>query len=161
VRFNIGEKCVRRALDTLKTQARNEVSVAARVNYDIKREQIKLKEELGELNRFMIKQESAGWTLMSKGEALAEKQRLLAQLKRIEGQPGENNQIVACPWACRTRGPSGSRVRVFGTRGWSARSTKLQTGSSCGSTVLAKNPQMRYTALPFGCMQKLLLPDLF
>jgi DNA invertase Pin-like site-specific DNA recombinase len=91
-RFNICEKYMRWALDTLKTQTKNGASVEAQVNHDLKRERTKLNEELAELNRFIIKQESAGWTLMSKEEALAEKQRLLSELKRLDPGQGENQQ---------------------------------------------------------------------
>jgi site-specific DNA recombinase len=93
-RFNICEKYVHWALDTLKSQAENEGPTQARIEQDIKREQTKLREELAELNRFIIKQESAGWTLMSKEEALAEKQRLLTQLKRLDPRQEETLEAV-------------------------------------------------------------------
>jgi DNA invertase Pin-like site-specific DNA recombinase len=92
-RFTISEKYVRWALDTLKTEATNDAALRVQVGHDIGREQTKLKEELAELNRFIIKQESAGWTLMSKEEALVEKQRLLTQLKRLD--PGTNKNREA------------------------------------------------------------------
>ena len=91
-RFNVCEKYVRWALDTLQSQAKNDGALNSRVDQDIRRERTKIKEELAELNRFIIKQESAGWALMSKGEALAEKQRLLAQLKSLE--PAENSHAT-------------------------------------------------------------------
>jgi site-specific DNA recombinase len=82
-RFNVCEKYVRWAINLLTFQAKIDGVAAAQIGRDLKREQTKLKEELAELNRFIIKQESAGWTLMSKEEALAEKQRLLTKLKGL------------------------------------------------------------------------------
>jgi len=87
-RFNISEKYARWALETLAAQAKVDGAAEAQIGRDLKREETKLKEELAELNRFIIKQESVGWTLMSKEEALAEKQRLLAQLK-LDPRQGE------------------------------------------------------------------------
>lgn len=83
-RFNISEKYVRWALETLRVQARSDAAVVARANHDVKKETVKLRDELAELNRFIIKQENAGWTLMSREEALAEKRRLAAELKSLE-----------------------------------------------------------------------------
>jgi site-specific DNA recombinase len=91
-RFNISEKYVRWALETLKAEAANEATIKTRTASDQKREQAKLNEELAELNRFIIKQEGAGWTLMSKEEALAEKQRLMTQLKHLDPGQGEHAQ---------------------------------------------------------------------
>jgi site-specific DNA recombinase len=94
-RFNISEKYVRWALESLKAEAANEATIKTRIASDQKREQAKLNEELAELNRFIIKQESAGWTLMSKEEALAEKQRLMTQLKYLDPGRGEPAQASA------------------------------------------------------------------
>ncbi len=93
-RFNISEKYARWAVETLKAQAKNGAPGEARIEQDIKREQTKLREELAELNRFVIKQESAGWTLMTKEEALAEKQRLLAQLQQLDPGQRKNSQGI-------------------------------------------------------------------
>jgi DNA invertase Pin-like site-specific DNA recombinase len=90
-RFTICEKYVGWALETLSRQEKRDGIAHAVIQRDLKREQTRINEELADLNRFIIKQESAGWTLMSKGEALAEKQRLLAQLKRLDpGQGGSH-----------------------------------------------------------------------
>jgi site-specific DNA recombinase len=91
-RFTISEKYVRWALEALALQAKEETRVQARTEQDHKRERTRLTEELAELNRFIIKQEGAGWTLMSKGEALAEKQRLLAQLKQVDPEQSEQQE---------------------------------------------------------------------
>jgi DNA invertase Pin-like site-specific DNA recombinase len=91
-RFNICEKYARWALDTLKSQETNDDTLNLRVDQDIKRERTKIKEELADLNRFIVRQESAGWTLMSREETLAEKQRLLVQLKSLE--PTDNSQAT-------------------------------------------------------------------
>jgi hypothetical protein len=90
-RFNIGEDYVRWALDTLKSEAERDGVVHARIDQDVKREQAKIKDELAELNRFIIKQERTGWTLMSKEEVLAEKQRLVAELKRLDPEESKND----------------------------------------------------------------------
>ena len=90
LRFAICEKYLRWAMDTLTVLAKDDRVAQAWIGRDIKREQTKLEEELAELNRFIIKQEAVGWTLMSKEEALAEKQRLLAQLKPLD--PGQRER---------------------------------------------------------------------
>ena len=92
MRFTLSQKYVDWALHTLKTQAANNSALRAQVDRDISREQTKLREELADSNRFIIKQESAGWTLMSKEEALAEKQRLLSQLKDLEKSKDGNHE---------------------------------------------------------------------
>jgi DNA invertase Pin-like site-specific DNA recombinase len=91
-RFNISEKYVHWAIGTLTSLAKNDQVADAQIGRDFKREQDKVQQELAELNRFIIKQDSIGWTLMSKEEALAEKQRLLAELKRIDLGQGERQQ---------------------------------------------------------------------
>jgi site-specific DNA recombinase len=90
--FNISEKYARWAVETLAHQAKTDRVAETRIKHDIKREQTKLHEELAELNRFIIKQDGAGWTLMSKEEALAEKQRLLAELKRFDPSQRDRQQ---------------------------------------------------------------------
>ena len=82
--FNISEKYAHWAIETLADQAKTDRVAETRIERDIKREQSKIQEELTELNRFIIKQDGAGWTLMNKEEALAEKHRLLADLKRLD-----------------------------------------------------------------------------
>jgi DNA invertase Pin-like site-specific DNA recombinase len=91
-RFNVSEKYANWAVETVKNQAKNDGAAEAQIGRDLKREQTKLREDLAELNRFIIKQESAGWTLMSKGEALAEKQRLLSQLKQLDAGDGPHQE---------------------------------------------------------------------
>jgi len=91
-RFNISAKYVRWAIDTSKAQVKNDASVEARADQDVSRKRTQLKEELSELNRFIVKQESTGWTLMSKEEALVEKQRLAGQLKHLDPGRGERHQ---------------------------------------------------------------------
>lgn len=93
-RFNVHEKYVRWALETLKADSESGATTRIDIERDIKREQAKLKDELAELNRFIIKQESAGWNLMTKQEALGERQRILAQLKTLEPHPEGDNQSV-------------------------------------------------------------------
>jgi site-specific DNA recombinase len=88
--FNISDKYARWAVETLAHQAKTDRVAETRIELDLKREQTRLQEELAELNRFIIKQDGAGWTLMSKEEAVAEKQRLLAELKRTD--PAQRNQ---------------------------------------------------------------------
>ncbi len=92
-RFTIGEKYVGWALETLARQAKDDGVAAAQIGRNLKREQTKLKQELAELNRFIIKQESAGRILRSKEEALAEKQRLIAQLKGLDPGQAENHEV--------------------------------------------------------------------
>jgi site-specific DNA recombinase len=89
-RFNISERYVRWALKTLNAQATDDTTQRLQSAREISREQTKLGEELEEMNRFIIKQESSGWNLMSKEEALAEKRRLLAKLKQLG--VGENQE---------------------------------------------------------------------
>jgi DNA invertase Pin-like site-specific DNA recombinase len=83
-RFNISEKYARWAVGALAGEAKNDRNAEAGMVRDRRREESKLQQELAELNRFIIKQEATGWTLMSKEEALAEKQRLLTALKRLD-----------------------------------------------------------------------------
>jgi DNA invertase Pin-like site-specific DNA recombinase len=91
-RFNISEKYTRWAVETVARQAKNDGAAEAQIGRDLKREQTKVREDLAELNRFIIKQESVGWTLMSRGEALAEKQQLLSQQKRLESSQKERQE---------------------------------------------------------------------
>ncbi len=58
----------------------------------IEQERRKFKDALAALNRFIIKQDGLGWTLMSKEDAMAEKDQLMASLKALETNQGANNQ---------------------------------------------------------------------
>jgi site-specific DNA recombinase len=90
--FNISEKYARWAVETLACQAKTDRVAEIQIERNLKREQTKLQEELAELNRFIIKQDAVGWTLMSKEETLAEKRRLLAQSKQFDPRHSEGQQ---------------------------------------------------------------------
>jgi len=110
-RFTIGEKYARWAVDTLARQGSDDRDARVQIEREKKREESKLKEDLAELNRFIVKQESAGWTLMSKEEALAEKQRLLSQMKTVAtgtaggefGSDGVDQLVGSLEYACYAR----------------------------------------------------------
>lgn len=91
-RFNIGEKYMRWAIETLKEDTNQEINIQKQIDSNIKRGRTKLKERLAELNRFIISQENAGWTLMTREEALAEKTQIMSELTKVELGQEENNQ---------------------------------------------------------------------
>ncbi|MFZ1977525.1 MAG: recombinase family protein, partial [Bacteroidota bacterium] len=76
LRFNIGEKYMKWAIETLEKKTEEEVHMQKSVDSSVHRERNKIKDELTELTRFIIKQENSGWSLMTKEDALAEKNRL-------------------------------------------------------------------------------------
>ena len=75
------------AIETLKEKTKEEIHVQKSIDSNIHRERNKIKEELLELNRFIIKQENAGWILMTKEDALAEKDRLEKELAKCRENP--------------------------------------------------------------------------
>ncbi len=82
--FNICEKYMRWAIETLKDETTEELPLQKTIAANIGAERIRIKNELAELNRFIIKQENAGWTIMKKEDVLAEKERLEEELTKIE-----------------------------------------------------------------------------
>ena len=90
--FNISEKYARWAVETLAGQAETDRAAQIQIERDLTREQTKLQQQLAELNRFIIKQDAAGWNLMSKEETLAEKHQLLAQLKQFDPHQREGQE---------------------------------------------------------------------
>jgi len=91
-RFNIGEKYMRWAIETLKEETKEEAHVQKNIDFNIQKERFKVKEELMELNRFVIKQENTGWNLMTKEDALAEKDRLERELTSLEKNQKASNE---------------------------------------------------------------------
>lgn len=90
--FNISKKYAEWAMEALASQAKLDRSAETQIERNLERERAKFEEECAALNRFIIKQDMAGWTLMSKDDALKEKQRLVAELKAfdpVQSQKGE------------------------------------------------------------------------
>lgn len=108
-RFQIGEKYVRWALETLIAQVTTEAPGKRSSESQLNRERTKLKEELAELNRFIIKQEISGWNLMSREEALNEKERIVERLKKVEqrqqapAKDGIEETVTALDYASHAR----------------------------------------------------------
>lgn len=94
-RFNIGEKYMKWAIETLREETNCEGEAQSRTDGSIERERRRVKEAIAELNRFIVRQENAGWTLMKKEDALAERDRLEEELKAIEkGQETSNRRAL-------------------------------------------------------------------
>jgi DNA invertase Pin-like site-specific DNA recombinase len=91
-RFNIGEKYMRWAIETLKEETKGELTTQKVIDKSIEQERARIKEEIAELNRFIVRQENAGWTLMKKEDALAEKDRLERELAGVEKNQNVSNQ---------------------------------------------------------------------
>jgi site-specific DNA recombinase len=91
-RFNIGEKYMKWAIETLKEETNKELVTQRIIDINIERERMRIKEELAELNRFIIRQENAGWTLMKQEDVLTEKDRLEGELVGIEKNQSANNE---------------------------------------------------------------------
>jgi DNA invertase Pin-like site-specific DNA recombinase len=84
--FSIKEKYMQWALNALQEDAKQDASVQGLIKGNTEKEKTKLKEEITDLNRFIIKQENQGWTLMKKEDALAERNRLESELGASEGK---------------------------------------------------------------------------
>lgn len=91
--FNVSEKYARWAMETLAEQTKIDRIALSRAEHDINREEAKLQGELAELNRFIIKQDSAGWNLMNKEEALAERYRLQAEIARLDSGKRSSREL--------------------------------------------------------------------
>lgn len=87
--FNISERYVRWAIDALKSQKDEDENANKKIGETRGREKAKLTGELAELNRFIIRQDGVDWQLMTKNEAIAEKNRLLTELKSLENTATE------------------------------------------------------------------------
>ena len=85
-RLSISEKYMQWAIETLKEESRQDALTQGAIVSNRERKKTKLKEEIIQLNRFIIKQENDGWTLMKKEEALAERQTLESELNELEGK---------------------------------------------------------------------------
>ncbi|HTY11495.1 MAG TPA: recombinase family protein [Bacteroidota bacterium] len=85
-RFSIKEKYMEWAIKTLQEDLKQDVSTNVLINGNKEKEKAKLKEEISELNRFIIKQENQGWTLMKKEDALIERNRLESEMNALEGR---------------------------------------------------------------------------
>ncbi len=85
-RFNVSEKYMQWAIETLKEESKQEALTQEVLGSNRKREKTKLEEEIAQLNRFIIKQENDGWTLMKKEDALAERGKLELEINNLEGQ---------------------------------------------------------------------------
>lgn len=85
-KISIAEKYLNWTIDTLAEQDREERSLEGQADARSEREITMLKEELAEVNRFIIKQEVSGWTLMRKEDAIAERTRLEEQIKENENE---------------------------------------------------------------------------
>jgi DNA invertase Pin-like site-specific DNA recombinase len=90
--INIGEKYMMWAIETLKDKTKEEVHTQKSIDSNIHKERYKIKGELAELNRFIIKQENAGWSLLTKEDALAEKDRLERELTGVEKNQNASNE---------------------------------------------------------------------
>lgn len=107
--FTIKEKYMKWAIRTLKEDVQQDASVKGLLNENSKKEMIKLKEEIAQMNRFIIKQETQGWTLMKKEDALAERNILEADLVTLEGTAstkadnGLESSIRFLDYACHSR----------------------------------------------------------
>lgn len=84
-RFAIKEKFMLWAIKTLEEDVRQNESLQGQLRETSNREKTKLKEEIAQMNHFIIKQDVQGWTLMKKEDALAERDRLAAVLTALEG----------------------------------------------------------------------------
>lgn len=84
-RFTIKEKFMNWAIKTLEEDVRQNASVQGLLTDNAKREKAKIKEEITQMNRFIIKQETQGWTLMKKDDAIAERDSLEEELAILEG----------------------------------------------------------------------------
>ena len=94
-RFNIGEKYMQWAIETLKEETEQEVGLLKQTDGSINKERKRIKEAIAELNRFIVRQENAGWTLMKKEDALTERNRLEQELLAIEkGQEASNRRAL-------------------------------------------------------------------
>lgn len=91
-RIQVSEKFKDWAIEKLQRETKQELKTQKQIDRSVAEERNKLKQELADLNRFIIKQENAGWTLMSKEEALIEKERLVKDLNKIEEKQSDNNQ---------------------------------------------------------------------
>lgn len=83
-RISIKQKYLKWAVDAVTEEDGKEKSLTKQLHSRAEREVTILKEELAETNRFIIKQELSGWTLMKKEEAIAERKRLEKQLGELE-----------------------------------------------------------------------------
>lgn len=139
-RFNVSEKYVRWAVGALREESKNDTIAGAQVKRNLRHEHARLAGQLDELNRFIIRQESAGWVLMTKEEALAEKQRLrsaLAELDEPVGQGvsdtnGVDDSIELMEYA--------SRARLWLKTG--TNDQKREIVSSLGSNLMLKDKKL-------------------
>ncbi len=93
-RVAIKEKYMYWALDVLKEQMKEDRTIWKQAGTSIGREESKLKEQLTELNWFIIKQENDGWTLMKKEDALQQRDQLEADIKDSEEKRKEQGKKV-------------------------------------------------------------------
>lgn len=83
-KVSIKEKYLNWCIETLKELDKDDRKSEGQTTANVEREKTILKEKLDEINRFIIRQEMSGWTLMTKEDALAEKSRIEAELKEFD-----------------------------------------------------------------------------
>jgi hypothetical protein len=144
--FNIGEKYMKWAIETLKEKTKEELHVQKSIDFNIHRERNKKKEELLELNRFIIKQENAGWILMTKEDALAEKDRLEKELANVEkNQTVSNDQSIQWFESCVQTFDYACHARFWFKEGAKEQKRAIFTALGSNLTLIDKKLSINFT----------------
>ncbi|MGO9613258.1 MAG: recombinase family protein [Dissulfurispiraceae bacterium] len=94
-KISFKEKYLKWAIKMLSGQELEEKSLQKKLGSHFKRETTILKEELVEINKFIIKQELSGWTLMKKEDAIAERMHLEKQISEYGNNDSRNESAAS------------------------------------------------------------------
>ncbi len=91
--ISIKDKYLNWGIEEMREEDKDEKRLERQTGSRVEREKTRLKEELEEINRFIIRQEMSGWTLMTNEDAIAERSRIEGQLKELEGKASQEQSV--------------------------------------------------------------------